>query len=99
MEERLEDDAAMPARGADDAELELPRRDALDDRLRVGDGERDVHARDARLELAEQERNDDPGRARSTRRAASSPAELALALAGDVVEQLLLEREQPLRAA
>ena len=54
MQERLEDDAAVPAAGADDAELELARGDALDDRLRVEDVERDVQLGVALLELAEQ---------------------------------------------
>ena len=44
-EERLEDDAAVAARGADDAELELALGDLLDDALRVGDRERDVRRR------------------------------------------------------
>ena len=53
-EERLEDDAAVPPRRADDTELELARRDPVDDRPRVEDPEHDVKLRVERLELAEQ---------------------------------------------
>ena len=60
MQERLEDDAAVPSTGADDAELELARGDALDDRLRVEDVQRDVQLGVALLELAEQVREHDP---------------------------------------
>ena len=50
------------------------------------------------LELAEEQRHDD--RRRPGRRADQQLAgELALALAGELVEQLLLEREDALRAA
>ena len=97
MEERLEDDAAVAPPGADDAELELARGDALDDRLRVEDVERDVQLGVARLELAEQVREHDPagpGRGADVERA----RELVAALERDVGEHLLLEREQPLRA-
>ena len=44
----------MAAGRADDSELELPRGDALDDGLRVGDRQRDPDARVLALELAEQ---------------------------------------------
>ena len=44
-EERLEDDRALAARRADDAELELAVGDPLDDVLGVGDRERDADAR------------------------------------------------------
>ena len=91
-------DRAVAARGADDPELELARGDALDDGLRVGDRQRDLDAGMLALELAEEQRHDDRGRA--GRGADLQLArELALALAGDLVEDLLLEREQPLRAA
>ena len=50
------------------------------------------------LELAEQERHDDRGRARGGSELELA-AELALTLAGELVEQLLLEREQALCAA
>ena len=88
----------MPPRGADDPELELARGDPLDDRLRVGDGERDPDARVLALELAEQQRHDDCCR---PRRGADLQLarQLALALAGDLVEDLALERQQPLGAA
>ena len=98
VEERLERDRAVAPRRADDPELELARGDALDDRLRVGDGQRDPDARVLALELAEEERHDDRGRAR--RGADLQLArQLALALAGDLVEDLALERQQALRAA
>ncbi len=97
VEERLELDRAMPARRADDAELELPGGDALDHGLRVRHGQRDLHTGVRALELAEQQRHDD--RRRAGRRSEPELAlELALPLAGELVEQLLLEREQPLRA-
>ena len=96
--ERLEGDAAVPAADADDAELELPPRDLLDDGVRVGDRERDVHLRVELLELGEHDRQhapSGPGRA-----ADLEPAgELALRLVAELLEQLLLDREQPLRAA
>ena len=98
VEERLEPGGTMPARRTDDAELELARGDALDHGLRVRDGQRDLHARVSALELAEQQRHDDRGRA-GGRSELELAAELTLALAGELVEQLLLEREQPLRAA
>ena len=88
----------MAAGRADDAELELARGDALDHGLRVGDRQRDPDARVLALELAEQQRHDD--RRGACRRAELQLAgELALALAGDLVEDLSLEREQPLGAA
>ena len=91
-------DGTVPPRRADDAELELARGDPLDDGLRVRDGQRDRDARVRALELAEEQRHDD--RRRPGRRADLQLArELALALAGELVEQLLLEREDPLRAA
>ena len=50
------------------------------------------------LELAEQQRHDDRGGPGGRTELKLAP-ELALALAGELVEQLLLEREQALRAA
>ena len=97
-EERLEADAAVAAGRADDPELELARGDALDHGVRVGDGQRHVDARVLALELAEQQRDDDrrrPGRGAEDER----PAELALHRRRDVGLDLLLEREQLLRAA
>ena len=67
----------MPPRGSDDPELELARRDPLDDGVRVGDREEDAHARVLALELAEHDRHDDragPVEAPSTRSPASSPS-------------------------
>src|SRR5262249_20186632 len=66
-EERLEDDRALPARGADDPELELARGHPLDDVLGVVDRERDGDARVAALELGEKERGRG-GRRAGTRR-------------------------------
>ena len=59
-EERLEDDAAVAASRADDAELELSFGDPVDDGLRVGDGQPHADVRMLLLELAEQERDDRP---------------------------------------
>ena len=96
--ERLEAHGAMPRGGADDAELEAPLRDELDDHPRVVHLERDSHRGVRALELAEELRHDD--RRGAGRRADHERArEIAVALRGDVVEHLLLEREQPLRAA
>ena len=98
MEERLEHDAAVAARRADDPELELAGGDPLDDRLRVEDPQHDVQLRVQRLELAEQVREHDPagaGRGADLER----PLELVGRLLGDLGDDLLLEREQPLRAA
>ena len=64
VEERLEHDGAVTARGADDAELELARGDPLDHRLRVRHRQGDPERRVLALELAEQERDDDRGGAR-----------------------------------
>ena len=97
-EERLEDDAAVPAGCADDPELELALGDALDDRLRVGDRERDGHAGVLALELAEQDRDDRAaraGRGADCERA----AELAAFALLELLDQLLLELQHPLRAA
>ena len=97
-EERLEDDAAVPPRGADDAELELAPRDLLDHALRVRHRQRDVHARVQPLELAEHDRAA-PSRPGPVEAPISSrPRQLALGLLAELGEQLLLEREQPLRA-
>ena len=71
---------------------------ALHHRLRVGDGEHDPDARMLTLELAQEQRHDDRGRAGGGADLQLA-RELALALAGDLVEDLTLEREQPLRAS
>ena len=97
-EERLVLDGAMARRGADDAELERAVGDALDDRLRVEDAQRDVELRMHRGELAEELREDDaarPGRGADRERAVERAGRLVRELARD----LLLEREQPLGAA
>ena len=97
-EERLEGDAAVAPLRADDAELELAARDLLDDVLRVGDRQRDAHGRVPPLELAEDDRQHRP--ARPGGGADLEPAgELALRLLAELGEELLLQREQPLRAA
>src|SRR5206468_4021446 len=54
--ERLEADAAVAARGADDAELDLAARHLLDHALRVGDRQHDVDTGMALLELGERDR-------------------------------------------
>ena len=98
VEERLEGDAAMATRRADDAELELARGDALDDRLRVEDPERDAQLRMPLRELAEELREDDPAR---TGGGADLEAarQLVASLERHLGHDLLLEREQALRAA
>ena len=96
--EGLERDAAVPARGADDAELELAPSDLLDHRLGVRDGQRDVHKRMKLLELAEDDRQH--AAAGAGGRTDLEPAlQLAFRLLPELREHLLLEREQPLRAA
>ena len=95
-EERLERHRALPPGRADDAELELAAGDELDDALRVVHRERDRQLRVVLLELAEEER--DHVRAGPRGRAdLEATAQRALVLGGDLFEQLLLEREQPLR--
>src|SRR5581483_10201385 len=97
-EERLERDAAVTPRGADDAELELACRHPLDDRLRVEHRQRHVQLRMPLRELAEELGDDDPagpGRGADLERA----GELLVALERDLRDDLLLERQQPLRAA
>ncbi len=96
--ERLELDTAVARRGADDAELQLPFRDEVDHGPRVVHLERDADGRVRALELAEELRHDDrggPGRGADREHA----REVALRLRDDVGEHLLLEREEPLRAA
>ena len=88
----------MAPRRADDPELELAPRDLLDDALRVGDRERDVHARVELLELARGATGSTvpPGPVEAP--ISSAPGQLALGLLAELGEQLLLQREQPLRA-
>ena len=98
LHQRLEPHRPVATRSAHDAELELALGDELDDGLRVVHLERDVDGRVGTLELAEQERHDDRGRA--GRGADREPARnLPVGIGGDVVEDLLLEHEQPMRAA
>jgi hypothetical protein len=97
-EERLEANAPPSPRGADDAELELPLGHAVDDGLRVVHLERDAHGGVASLELAEELRHDDRrGPGRGAERELS--AERSLGPGGDLLDEVLLERKQPLRAA
>src|SRR5581483_1459409 len=97
-EERLEGDPAMAPRRADDAELELAGGNALDDRLRVEDPKRHAQVGMMLGELAQELRDDDsarPGGGADLER----PRQLLGALAADFGDDLLLEREQPLRTA
>ena len=87
----------MPAGGADDPELEAAVGDEVDDRLRVVHLERDVQPRVPGEELAQEHGHDDrrrPGRGADRELA----RERALAVGGDLVEELLLELQQPLGA-
>jgi hypothetical protein len=97
-EERLVGDRAVPRRRTDDAELELAPRDLLDDRLCVGDREVDGHLGVRLRELTQEDRDD---RAAGAGRGAHGElaAQRPLRFARDVLEELTLEREQPLRAA
>ena len=96
-EERLEDNAAVAPLRADDAELELAARDLLDHMLRVRHRERDAYLGMEPLELAEHDRQD--GAAGAGGGADLEAAgELALRLLAQLGEELLLLREQPLRA-
>ena len=98
VRERLEPHRSVAGRGADDAELQAPLRDKLDDHARVVHLERDANSRVGALELAEEPWHDDRGRA--GRRAHRERAgEVSVAFRRHLVEHLLLEREEPLRAA
>src|SRR5262245_15275555 len=88
----------MAPRSADDAELDLALGHPLDDRLRVGDRQRDSHAWVRALELAEEHRDD--GAAGACRRAdVERAAELAAVGSLELVHELLLELQHPLGAA
>ena len=88
----------MAAGGAHDAELELAPADQVDDRLRVEDREPDLRPRVRGLELAEERRQDRA--ARPGRGPDLEPAgERAFRTGGDLLDELLLERKQLLRAA
>ena len=79
----------MAAHRADDPELELAVGDAVDDRVRVGDRERDGQVRVAALELAQEERHEVRPRAcRGAER--QRPGQNAVVRGGNVLEQLLL---------
>ena len=84
--------------GADDPELELAGRDALDDCVRVGDREEDAHAGALALELAEEERDCDGGGAGGGSEHEVA-GEVALGGRADVGDDLVLERQHALRAA
>src|SRR6476620_3208114 len=93
-EERLEYDSAMPARRADDAELELTPRHLLDDALRVRHLKGDGHVWVEPLELGEHHWHDRaarPGRGSELEAA----GQFALGLFAELREELLLHREQP----
>src|SRR4029077_16170627 len=97
-EERLEDDRAVLARGADDPELELPLRDHVDDGLRVEDRQGDRRLRRLLGKLADHLWHDRP--ARAGRGAELEPApDRGLLLGRELLEELLLDREETLRAA
>ena len=96
-DQRLELERPVPAKRADDAELELPQRHLLADRLRVPDGEGHVELGVVALELAEEKR--DEVRAGAGRGADRERALELAALGGDLVVELLLEGEHALRAA
>jgi len=93
-EQHLERDGAVAARKADDAHLEGALGDQLDDTVRVGDGECDAQVGVRALQLPEHERDNRP--ARTGRRAELEPPADPILLR-ELVEQLLLEREHPLR--
>src|SRR5262249_55285768 len=96
--EGLERHAALPARGADDAQLELAPPDLLDHGMRVRHRQRDVDLPMELLKLAEPDRQ--TAAARPGRGTDPEPAaQLALRLLAELFEQLLLHREQPLRPA
>src|SRR5215212_3744930 len=96
-EERLEDDTAVTRRGAHDPQLELALRHLLDDAIRVRDRQGDAQLGVFALELAEQHRND-----RATRSGRGAERQLAAQhtiVAGELVEEVPLEHEHPLRGA
>src|ERR687895_97240 len=95
--EGFEHDRSMGTRRPHDAELELALGDELDDALRVEDRQGDLDAGVAEVELAEEQRYDaasGAGRGADPDRA----GELAVGLGDDLVDELLLESEQPLCA-
>src|ERR687897_766815 len=95
-EEGLEADAAVPAGGAYNPELAVGH--ALHHGVRVRDGEEDAHAGMLALELAEDDRNGD--RRRPSRGAEHQVAgEVALDARSHVRDEVLFEREHPLRGA
>lgn len=95
--ERLVDDGAVPRSETDDSELEAAVGDQLHDSLRVGDGERESELRVEPPELAEHDRHQ---RAAGAGRRAQFEATRELGALGraDLVEKLLLRRQDSLRA-
>ena len=88
----------VTAGGTDDPELEAAVGDEIDDRLGVVHLERDVQPRVPGEELAQEHGHDDcrrPGRSADRELA----RERALAVRGDLVQDLLLELQQPLGTA
>ncbi len=94
MEERLERHTTVPPARTDDAQLELSVGDLVDDGLRVGDGQTDADLGVEALELAQQQRHDRPAR---PRRGAELQRSRDLAFLVELLEQVLLRREQALR--
>ena len=94
-EERLEGHTAVAARSSDDAELELPVRNLVDERLSVGHGQAHAHVRVLLVELAEQERHDGASGARRGPEL-ERPGDRALVVGLELFEEMLLEREEPL---
>src|SRR6516162_6535862 len=96
-EERLEPDAAVAPGRPDDPELELSRGNTLDHRVGVRDGEEDANCGVLVLKFAEQDGDRDRGR---PRRGAEDEItrELPFDRGRHGRYDLLLEREEPLRA-
>jgi lipopolysaccharide/colanic/teichoic acid biosynthesis glycosyltransferase len=95
-EERLERDATMAAPRTDDAELQLAVGDSRHNGLRVGHVQSHVHVGMTLLELAQEHGHDapaGPGRRAELERATDRPLVIGL----ELLEQLLLELQQPLR--
>src|SRR6185437_1853618 len=92
----FEGDTAVAASGSDDAELELPVRNLVDERLGVRHGQPHADVQVLLVELAEQEwhhRAAGAGRGPELERA----GDRALVVGLELFEEMLLERKQPLR--
>ena len=84
--------------GADDSELQLARSNAFDDGVRVGDGQEHADVGIQALELAEDDRDDDRRRTRGGPQDEVA-GEVTLTRRRHLRDELILEREHPLRAA